>query len=170
MINRPKQKTCWSVMANFFSGLSPSRLLIGYLYISGYVLNNLASAQSTETYYTRENRLSTEPSTACLKAAPGCVLSVKGMFSKGSLDQFSVKQECEATEGAVLHGRASLGTQLRHGLFHGNSLCDKTLTNKVLTDPIHSEYRHNTDYSVKFDKDDRVEVTHKPLFTNPNQP
>lgn len=55
-------------------------------------------------------------------------------------------------------------------LFNGKELCNGTLTNTVLKDPINSRYRHNTDYSVNLEKEDRVDVTYRPLLSDPNRP
>ncbi len=167
--SRSSQKTCWSVMANFFSNLTPSKLLVGYLYVSSYVLGNVAKAQSTETgtYYLGGNRHSTEPSTVCKNATPGCVLSVRGLFSNKSLQGFDVQQQCDDPQ---YHGRGSVATQIRTGLFHGNKLCDAKLTNTVADSKLDTSFRHNTDYTVGFVADDSVELTYSNLLSNPNRP
>ncbi len=173
MFNRPQKhrRTCWSIVTNLLSEASPSKLLLGYLYVSGLALNSFANAQNVvaKTYYLRGNREMQEPSSICASAAPGCILSAKGIFSDGKLNGFKVSQQCDESDEVTYVGRASLANQLKMGLFHGEQLCDATLTNTVLKDPINSRFRHNTDYSVNLEKEDRVELTYRPLLSDPNR-
>lgn len=109
-----------------------------------------------------------EPASACVSPPPGCIFSPEPFFSGGKLDSFKVTQECDESDEVTYLGRASLRNQLKMGFFHGNELCNKTLSNKVLKDPINSRYRHNSDYSVCFEKQDRVELTYRRLSSAPN--
>lgn len=160
MINghRKHQRTCWSIITN-------------YLYLFSLVQGASANAQDslTKTYYLKGNGKIREPSSICINAAPGCLLSVKGFFSGNKLAGFDVERQCDESDEVTYLGRESLGNQLGMRLFHGTQICNETLTNKVLKDPISSRYRHNTDYSVNLGQEDRVELTYRPLLSDPNR-
>jgi hypothetical protein len=169
MINGPRKhrRTCWSII---FSESSPYELLLKYLCIFSLVQGASANAQDsiTKTYYLKGNGKTREPSSICINAPPGCVLSARGFFSGNKLAGFDVERQCDESDEITYLGRESLGNQLGMRLFHGTGLCNETLTNRVLKDPIKSRYRHNTEYSVNLGQEDRVELTYRPLLSDPN--
>lgn len=163
----PKRTTCWSIVKNLFSYMKSSEFWVGYLLISGSFIPAAANAETEETYFTSGVKTShMEPSSICIHAAPDCFISAKRVFNKNDhyLD-FEVSQLCAKPDPDVIAHlqKISLKDQLERNRFYGTKLCEEKLENKdPQTNPLISKLFSNTDYIVKFEKEDRVTIIHKP--------
>ncbi|HEX2549106.1 MAG TPA: hypothetical protein VHM20_04700, partial [Gammaproteobacteria bacterium] len=81
---KKNQKTCWSVVMNFFSTLTQRELILGYLFFSSGFLSQLASAENVkqETYFTPGmKKVHPEPVEVCIHASPGCFINARSIFN-----------------------------------------------------------------------------------------
>lgn len=164
MFNRPRShpKTGWSLIANMLSDLNLSQMLVGYLYLFSQVVK--AEDSVTRSFYLDGTKINSEPQSVCIEATPGCLLTVKPHSYAGKVESFAVQQTCGESSFMNLQGRASLGNQIKDATFFGQKLCAKKLTNNITYEPVNTQFRYNTDYTVDLSLDDRVKVTYQKRF------
>lgn len=118
-LHRQKNKTCWSIVSNTLSHLTPKKLFIFCLLVSAQAV---AASEMRPLNFFRGNRdVGTWDKKSCIQAAPDCLLEV----STTGDGNFGVNQICDELQE---YQRTSLVDQMRKERFIGQTLCDGVIT------------------------------------------
>jgi hypothetical protein len=127
-LHRQENKTCWSIVCNTLSYLSPKKLFIFCLLASANGLERIAAAEMQPRHFIRGNLpTATLNNEACVQAAPDCLLIVSP-----NEKHLQVNQVCDELQ--KLQDR-SLVNQMKQASFIGETVCKGVVTShKVQAD------------------------------------